>query len=149
MHVGCWLGVLFIVIGAVAAWQALCKVVQALIGTSGGSAKAPRKAVAQRKKVVRVFRTRAAEDGPSKGDLLWARALYYLLRWAKPLVGWRPSAAVLEAAQRSHQGSDRQGGSDSGRWGVRWCSSFRSLVKMGGPSPQTRSLHGTRRCCAR
>ena len=96
MHVGCWLGVLFIVIGAVAAWQALCKVVQALIGTSGGSAKAPRKAVAQRKKVVRVFRTRAAEDGPSKADLLWARALYYLLRWAKQKVYWWAGGQALQ-----------------------------------------------------
>ena len=102
MHVGCWLGVLFIVIGAVAAWQALCKVVQALIGTSGGSAKAPRKAVAQRKKVVRVFRTRAAEDGPSKGDLLWAHALIFLLRWAKQKVHWQAGGQALQfLAQRS------------------------------------------------
>ena len=101
MHVGCLLGVLFIVIGAVAAWQALCKVVQALIGTSGGSAKAPRKAVAQRKKVIRVFRTRAAEDCPSKGNLLWARALYYLLRWAKQKLHWWAGGQALQfLAQR-------------------------------------------------
>ena len=87
MHVGCWLGVLFIVIGAVAAWQALCKVVQALIGTSGGSAKAPRKA--------------AAQHGPSKGDLLWARALYYLLRWAKQKLHWWAGGTALQfLAQR-------------------------------------------------
>ena len=122
MHVGCLLGTTVIVIGAVAAWQALCTVVkalstaQAVIGTSGGSDSAPgqaedikaqreelwRKAAAQRKKFVRVVGTRDAEDGPSKGDLLWARAVFYLLRWAKQKRFWNAGGTALRfLAERS------------------------------------------------
>ena len=74
--------------------------VQAEIGTSGGSVAAQReelwrKAVAQRKKLVRLVRTRAAEDGPSKGDLLWARALFYLLQWARQKLHWWAGGTAL------------------------------------------------------
>ena len=67
--------------------------VQAETGTSGGSVAAQReelwrKAAALRKKIVRVVR--AAEDGPSKGDLLWARAVFYL-----PQCHWWAGGTVL------------------------------------------------------
>ena len=72
--------------------------VQAETGTSGGSVAAQReelwrKAAAQRKKIVRVVR--AAEDGPSKGDLLWAPALFYLLQWARQKLHWWAGGTAL------------------------------------------------------
>ena len=72
--------------------------VQAEIGTSGGSVAAQRqelwrKAAAQRIKNGRVVR--AAEDGPSKGDLLWARALFYLLQWARQKLHWWAGGTAL------------------------------------------------------
>ena len=88
--------------------------VQAVIGTSGGSAPRQaedieaqreelwRKAAAQRKKFVRVVGTRDAEDGPSKGDLLWARALVYLLRLARQKLHWWAGGTALRfLAERS------------------------------------------------
>ena len=72
--------------------------VQAEIGTSGGSVAAQReelwrKLAAQRKKLVRVVR--AAEDGPSKAALLWARALVYLLRLARQKLHWWAGGTAL------------------------------------------------------